>query len=250
MLNAVLHFLDKNETKISVIPAIPLVRAELKEVLDTIEAMDIDRKHSIKRVTMRKAELMVAMNKATLEMSNALQSHAHAIRDVSLIEASSITKSDLPIGGGMNNFNRCTALFQLAEGAQSELIAFGWDEERMNNFRLILEETGLIMTAPRRAIATRSADIKRTYALINNSMDTLKNQLDKLMQSSFANSDVHFHDQYMLHRKSIEYGARTRDEEEAVGSEEVTVEEQSAAEDSSNQPPPLPPGDGLSSFEG
>jgi hypothetical protein len=223
MLNAVLHFLEENGTKISEIPRIPVVQTELKEALDAIETMDVDRQHNIKRVTKRKTELMEAMNQSTVEMCNALQSHAHAIRDVSLIEASTISKSALLTGGGVSNFNRCTSLFILAEEAQAELVAYGWDEERMNKFRLILEETGLMMTAPRRAIAKRSADIKQTYVLIDTSMDTLKNQLDKLMHSSFANSDEHLFNQYMFHRKSIEYGARTREEESvAVETEELT----------------------------
>lgn len=235
MLNAVLHFLDENATKISEIPRIPVVQAELKAALDAIETMDIDRQHNIKRVTKRKAELMEAMNKSTLEMCNALQSHAHAIRDTSLIEASSISKSALLVGGGVSNFNRCTSLFLLAEEAQAELVAYGWDEERMNSFRLVLEETGLMMTAPRRAIAKRSADIKQTYVLLDASMDTLRNQLDKLMHSSFANSDEYLYDQYLLHRKSIEYGARSRDE-----APEVVEAEGQSPPDNELLPPPSP----------
>ena len=211
MLQAVVNFLEKEGTKISTVERIPEIMETLKSKRDAIQVLDAERRQNIKVITAKKKSKLEALNASTLSLCGVTHSFAHQSKNEELALEMNITKTFLTKSSSTVNLSKCITLFTLAEEWQKELAPLGWDEAKMNSHRLLLEETALMITAPREAIVNRSKITNHSYTLIREAVDILKNQLDPLVQQ-FEAEEPFVVSEYNDIRKSIQYGARSKPE--------------------------------------
>ncbi len=212
MLQAVVNFLEKEGTKISNVERIPEIMETLKSYRDEIQSLDAERRQDIKLITSRKKSKLKALNESTIRLCGILNSYAHQVGNEELMSQTNVKKTSLVYENNTVNLSRCITLFTIAEQWQEPLASLGWNEEKFNAHRLLLEEAGLLITAPREAIVQRSKLIQQTYALIDEAVALLKNQLDPLVLQ-FSDREPFVVSEYNDIRKSIQYGARSRPED-------------------------------------